>query len=135
MRLWKVMETQSPSFARITSGWIASSYCWPLMTWLCRPIAVDWFASCQRTEPTVLASPMCEVSVYITPFGSLSPKRFSGILTLMAVTSKVFAGAPAAHGLPGSMAASAGSTAALLARPPSLFALQYSAITGGSPAC
>src|SRR5579863_8899479 len=83
--LVRLTVTQSPSCARITSGWIGS---------LPSPLDTCWDASSARTAG------IAELSTYMNPLGSCTPKRFSGMLMLMAEMSKVSCGA-VAHGLLG----------------------------------
>ena len=90
--LVKWIWTQSPSLARIASGWIGSSL---------RPIETFWEACSARTAATR------SLSTNMRPCGSLSPKRLSGIVTLIACTSKVFSGAPSGQGAPGPAPAAA----------------------------
>src|SRR5450631_377768 len=79
------MVRHSPSLARMIRGWIGS---------LRSPMDTFWLASWARTAASRL------VSTYIRPLGSWSPKRFSGMLTLIDCTSYERAGAPAGHTLP-----------------------------------
>ena len=74
------MVTQSPSLARIESGWIASLPCSPIETFF------DF--SCARTAGRRSRR------VYICPSGSWSPKPFSVMSTSMETTSKCRTGAP-----------------------------------------
>ena len=61
-----------------------------------RSPGVTWRdASCARTAGTI------DVSVYILPRLSWSPKRLSGMSTLIACTEKTLVGAPPGHGVPG----------------------------------
>ena len=72
--------TQSPSLARIASGWMASLPCSPIET------CFDF--SCARTADHVL------LSAYICPSGSWSRKRFRVMSTSIETTSKCRTGAP-----------------------------------------
>ncbi len=58
-----------------------------------------------------------EARAYILPWGSWSPKRFSGMSTLRARTSNVLTGAPAGHGVPGPEPAIARSVPACASSP------------------
>ena len=98
--------TQSPWCARITSGWIASS------PW--SPLDTCWDFSSARTAAMLL------VSTYMNPFGSCTPKRFSGMSTLIAETLNVSCGA-LAQGLVAAVVVTgvdaAGGTAAIAVAP------------------
>ena len=70
-----MIATQSPSFARMTSGWIASL----------RSPTDTCCDDCSASTAGILL-----VRTYIFPSGSWSPKRLTGMLTSIAVTSNVF---------------------------------------------
>src|SRR5215467_11242676 len=80
VRLVKLIVTQSPSWARRTSGWIGSLPS-PMDTW---PDASSW-----RTAG------MFWSSTYIIELGSCTPNRFNVMFTLIADTLNVSCGAVA----------------------------------------
>src|SRR5215472_19373912 len=85
VRLVKLIVTQSPSWARSTSGWIGSLPS-PMDTW---PDCSSW-----RTAE------MFWSRTYINELGSCTPNRFSVMFTLIADTLNVSCGAFAHEPLP-----------------------------------
>ena len=89
--LVRLTVTQSPSWPRITSGWIGSSF---------SPVVTCPDASSARTAE------MLELSTYMNEFGSCTPYLFKVMSTLMAEMLNVSCGA-VAHGFAVAVAAAA----------------------------